>query len=274
MKLKDGYISLQTPDGDMEVYFTHPDKIKLPALIVFQEAFGVNAHIKDVCRRFAQEGYFVVAPELYHRQGHHLEFSYSDLSQAMSYLKELSQESLKMDTQVVLDMLHEIPTVDAAKIATIGFCVGGYTSILAAASFKLSGCIAFYGAGMLTEREGLKLKPFKEQLKNISSPLLLFFGQKDSSIPLSEVHEIQALLEKEEKAFRSVVFENSHHGFFCDQRKSYNKVAADDAWEMSLEFLKEIFGSQTYSLNEGSVSPASSGVAEFKSSAGSLDISL
>lgn len=273
MKLKNGYITLQTPEGEMEVYFTHPDQIKLPALLVYMEAFGVNDHIKDVCRRFAEQGYFVVAPELYHRHGKNLEFPYSGRSDAMPLLKELTHESLKMDTQVVLDMLHEIPSVDASKIATVGFCVGGFASVFAATAFDLSGSIAFYGAGMLKEREGFKLKPIKNKLKDISAPLLLFFGQEDSSIPLNEVHEIQGILEKEGKAFRSVVFENSNHGFFCDQRKSYNKLAAEDAWEMSLEFLKEIFSSSTHSVTDGSVGIPASGIAEFKST-GPLDASF
>lgn len=274
MKLKNGYITLHTPDGDMEAYFSHPDQIRLPALIIYQEAFGVNDHIKDVCRRFAEQGYFVVAPELYHRQGKNLEFAYSGRSDAMDFLKQLGQDSLKMDTQAVLDMLHEIPSVDASKIATVGFCVGGYASVFANITFELSGSIAFYGAGMLNEREGFNLKPIKNKFKNISAPLLLFFGQEDSSIPLTEVHQIQEILEKEGKAFRSVVFENSNHGFFCDQRKSYNKLAAEDAWEMSLDFLKEIFSSPAHSVTDGSATLPSAGVAEFKSSTGPLDASL
>lgn len=274
MKLKNGYITLQTPDGEMEVYFAHADQIRLPALIVYQEAFGVNDHIKDVCRRLAEQGYFVVAPELYHRKGKHLEFPYTGRSEAMDYLKQLSHETLTTDTQSVLDMLHEIPSVDASKIATIGFCVGGYASVFAATSFELSGSIAFYGAGMLNEREGFKLKPIKNRFKNITAPLLLFFGQEDTSIPLSEVHQIQDILENEGKAFKSVVFENSNHGFFCDQRKSYNQTAAQDAWEMSLEFLKDIFNPAVHSVTDGSASAPSAGVSEFKSSAGSLDTSL
>lgn len=272
MNIKNGHVTLHTPDGEMDVYFAHPDKIKIPAVIVYQEAFGVNDHIKDVCRRLAEQGYFVVAPELYHRHGKQLEFPYSGRSDAMTFLKELTAESLKMDTQAVLDMLHEIPSVDSSKIATIGFCVGGYASVFASTEFELSGSIAFYGAGMMKEREGFKLKPLKEKFQNIQHPLLLFFGQTDSSIPVSEVYQIQALLEDEGKAFQSVVFENSDHGFFCDQRKSYNQIAAQDAWEMSLEFLKDVFSaSQSHIDREGGGTLPSVGVDGSKPSAGPLD---
>lgn len=272
MKLNNGHVTLHTPDGEMDVYFAHPDKLKIPALIVFQEAFGVNEHIKDVCRRYAEQGYFVVAPELYHRHGKHLEFPDVGRSDAMVYLRDLSAESLRMDIQAVLDMLHEIPSVDSSRIATLGFCVGGYTSVFAATEFELSGSIAFYGGGMFHEREGFKLKPLKDHFDKIRHPLLLFFGQTDVSIPVSEVFQIQAILEEEGKAFQSVIFENSDHGFFCDQRKTYNKIAAQDAWEMSLEFLKDVFSpSETHTDDQNGGTLPSLGVEGAKPSAGPTD---
>lgn len=273
MMIKNGFINLATADGEMEVYFAGPDKVKVAAIIIFHEAFGVNDHIKDVCHRFAEHGYFVVAPELYHRHGTHLEFPYSGRSDAMTYLKELTHENLNTDIQAVMDMLHEIPSVDSTRIATVGFCVGGYISVFAAARFSLAGSIAFYGAGMLHERPGFGLKPLKDQFKDINSPLLLFFGQNDSSIPIDEVHQLQNILEQEGKAFRSVIFENSSHGFFCDQRKSYNKLAAQDAWDMCLEFLREIFNPESYST-PGNFAASMEGVAEFKSISGEADSPL
>lgn len=240
MKVKSGYVSVPTPEGEMEVYFSHPREfLRAPVLIVFQEAFGVNGHIQDVCHRFAHEGYYVLAPELFHRLGKHILVEYSDRPQVMKLLKEMTAEQISTDIQALLDYLPGIEHIDRSQIATVGFCIGGYTSLLAAARFNLSTAIAFYGAGTMKPREGIGLAPLKDEFKNISCPLLLFFGEQDASIPVSEVHEMEQELEKHEKVFRSVIFPNANHGFFCNQRGSFNSAVVHQAWDMSLEWLME-----------------------------------
>jgi carboxymethylenebutenolidase len=240
MKIKTGFHQLTTPEGTMEVYFVTEDgRDQRPVMIVCQEAFGVNHHIKDVCQRFAREGYYVVAPEFYHRKGKHLEFAYSDLNGVMPLLKNLDGKEVVDDLNLLMTFLKADHKIKYDHVSMIGFCVGGYITVLASTVFKLKAAVAFYGGGLWKERKDFQLKPLKDEFDKIKNPLLLIFGDQDSSIPLEEIQNIEKKIAQVNVPAQVKIFQDVGHGFFCNERSSYEPSAAEEAWKLTLEFLKQ-----------------------------------
>jgi carboxymethylenebutenolidase len=238
--MKKGFETVSTDSGVMEIYLAEEDnKLKKPVIIVFQEAFGVNDHIQDICHRLAKEGYLVVAPELFHRFGQNITIDYSDRHSVMPLLSRITSDHLKEDIISTFHFIESLHTADTTRIASIGFCMGGYTSVLASMTLNLRTAISFYGAGLVHQREDIGFKPLITEFEEVKCPLLFFFGADDPSIPMEEIENIEQELHSHGKEFDYHIFENSNHGFFCDQRKSYNRGAAQKAWDITLKWLDE-----------------------------------
>ncbi|HWU43479.1 MAG TPA: dienelactone hydrolase family protein, partial [Bdellovibrio sp.] len=124
-------VTVNTKDGPMNIYIALPPQpaSQSPALIILQEAFGVNHHIKDVCHRFAKEGYIAVAPELFHRSGQNLELPYGDFSKVLPILGQLTNDKLLEDMTATFNYLKGLSQV--SSIGTIGYCMGGFCAVLA-----------------------------------------------------------------------------------------------------------------------------------------------
>lgn len=241
MNIMENYLTVTTNDGPMSVYVASLElKQTTPVVIILQEAFGVNHHIKDVCKRFAMQGYLVLAPELFHRQGKHTTVDYADKNTMMKMMSSLSNQGLKDDLTATFDFLDQIPFADSKSVFTVGFCMGGYTSMYAATFLPLLGSISFYGAGVVREREGIGFHPILNDLHKISSPLLLFYGEADVSIPESDRFEIKKVLDEASVSYEMMVFGEADHGFFCDERKVFNHSAARAAWKKTLEWMDEL----------------------------------
>lgn len=236
----DNYLTTQTKSGSMNIYTSsRQDSAKLPVVIVLQEAFGINSHIKNVCQRLASAGYLALAPELYHREGQHVTFDYSEKDRFMPYLGRLNNAGLLEDVQATIEFSQTLPNADNQNLFTMGFCMGGFTSMLSAVNFKLNGAISFYGAGVVNPRAGIGFKPFLELLAN-SCPLLLFYGEDDISIPEADRFAIRNELDQNHVPHEMLVFGKSDHGFFCDERRTFHKSAADQAWKKSLEWMQSL----------------------------------
>ena len=143
-------ITLQVSDGtSMNAYVATPaDGAKLPGLLVFQEAFGVNAHIRDVTERFAKQGYVAIAPELFHRTGPGFEGAYTDFAACMPHMQALTPEGLIADAQAAFDWLQKNPRVLPNSTASMGWCMGGRVSFLANSALPLKAAVSFYGGGI------------------------------------------------------------------------------------------------------------------------------
>src|SRR5204862_1668677 len=128
-------------------------------LVVLQEAYGVNAHIQDVCRRLAREGYAALAPELYHRFGEDMVFSYDDGPHAVAELAKLDNAAIETDVLAALAALRARPDIDRARVGTLGFCAGGFASFLAACRADAKTSICFYPGGVVSPRPMFKLAP-------------------------------------------------------------------------------------------------------------------
>lgn len=231
-------ITINTPDGPMQTFVVTPEAGgPVPALVVVQEAFGVNSHIKNVCRRMAAAGYAAFAPELFHRIGDGVDLPYDDFAKVMPAFVTLTNDHLLADVTAALAAARADARVDAARVGVIGFCVGGFTAFLAAEKTDVEASVVFYGGGIVHERPGIALTPLLDAVDGIASPMLLVFGAQDQSIPTSDIDAIQEKLAAAEKAHTIVVMPEAGHGFACDERAAYHQASADEAWRITFEWL-------------------------------------
>jgi carboxymethylenebutenolidase len=235
--MTEDHVLLSTPDGPMEGFLALPDTAeKAPAVVVAQEAFGVNAHIEDVCRRFASAGYGALAPELYHRSGRGLVIEYDDFAKVRPLLAKLTNDELATDTRAALGYLRAHPSVDSGRVGIVGFCLGGFAAFLAACRTNVAAAVCFYGGGIAQTRPGIGLSPLLDETPHIHAPILCFFGAEDQSISAEDVDAVRSRLETLETPHEVVVYEGVGHAFFCDQRSSYHAASATDAWQKTMDF--------------------------------------
>lgn len=229
-------IRLKVSDGtEMQAFTAAPKGKPLAGLMVFPEAFGVNGHIRRVAVRFAREGYLAVAPELFHRSAPPgFEADYGNFPALKPHFDALTDEALLADVKASFTWLKGQPGIPEGKIACVGFCLGGRVSFEANAHVPLKAAVSFYGSRILTA----SLPKAKDQ----QAPLLLMWGGRDKSTPPDRLKELGDALRESGKDFVNVEFSRAEHGFFCDERASYNAEAAEEAWALTLAFLKKHLG--------------------------------
>jgi carboxymethylenebutenolidase len=230
-KLATQRVSVDIADGTtMNAYVARPaEEGKFPGMMVFQEAFGVNAHLRDVTERVAREGYVAVAPELFHRTAPGFEASYANFQSTMPHMQAITEAGASKDIEATYDWLRTHPQVAEDRIGSIGFCLGGRMSYLADSVVNLRAAISFYGGRIAPD-----LLP---RAANLSAPILFFWGVLDQHIPPDQIRAVVEEVKKANKPYVNVEISNADHGFFCDARGSYNPVAATLAWTLSLQFL-------------------------------------
>jgi carboxymethylenebutenolidase len=243
--VKESARSVATPDGPMHAYVAMPDGGgRMPALLVVQEAYGVNDHIRDLCRRFAREGFVAMSPELFHRAGDGLVFRYGEPpgtpggAKIAAVLGGLSTDGVASDIAAALGELRAIDEVDPARVGIVGFCMGGYAAFLAACRTDVKTAVCFYAGGLIRERPNFGIKPILGEAEHIGSPTLLLFGSEDVGIPLDDVEIVRKTLADLGKQHEIVVYEGAQHGFFCNERASYDERSAKAAWPKVLEWLR------------------------------------
>src|SRR5690348_13151009 len=193
-----------------------------PAVLVIQEAFGLNGHIKDVARRVAAEGYVALAPDLYWRGGKGRSVGYDQLPEAIGLMQSLNDKDIVADVGSAVGHLEKQSFVRADRIGITGFCMGGRVSFLAACELpgRIKASVPFYGGGIPVEKT-----------EKLGCPVLAFFGEKDAFIPLDGVEHLKAEAKRLGKNVEVVVYPGADHGFFCNERASYQKAAAEDSWQ-------------------------------------------
>ena len=215
--------------GGMTCFLARPKSAaRAPAVLVIQEAFGVNGHIQDVTRRIAAEGYVALAPDLYWRAGKQRTVPYDQIGEAIALMQGVSDQDIVADVGNAIAHLERQPFVRSDRIGITGFCMGGRVSYLAACELpeKIKASAPFYGGGI----------PIDKTAK-LRSPVLAFFGEKDAFIPLDSVEQLKAELARTGKQAEVIVYPGADHGFFCDERASYQAEAARDSWERLKRFL-------------------------------------
>jgi carboxymethylenebutenolidase len=230
------FIPLTVDDGtSMQAYVVRPvDAGRKPGLIVFQEAYGVNAHIRDVATRFAALGFVVVAPELYHRTGTHVEGPYDDFAAMGPHFNALSTETIAADSRAAHAWLVAQPEVDPNRIAAIGYCMGGRAAFIANTELPLAASVSYYGGGIAPH--------LLDRVPKLHGPQLLCWGGKDTHIPPEQTRAIDDALRAADKPYTSITFGEAGHAFFCDQRAAYQPDAAAEAWALTIAFLARTTG--------------------------------
>jgi carboxymethylenebutenolidase len=224
-------VSLRVADGtEMNAYVARPsDEGKHPGVLVFQEAFGVNAHIRDVTERFAREGYVSIAPELYHRTAPGFEGEYDDFQSVMPAMRAMTEKGTVEDMRATYDWLKTNSHVTPDKIASVGFCLGGRASFLACATLPLQASVSFYGGNIAPT-----LLP---KVADLHAPIMFFWGGLDKHIGVEQIRAIIDECKRLGKTYVNVEFSHADHGFFCDVRPSYNPAAATLAWNLTATYL-------------------------------------
>jgi len=206
------------------------------AVIVVQEAFGVNNHIRSVADRFADEGYLAVAPQLFHRDGSP-EIAYDDFASAMPLMANLTMQGITNDLNATTDFLATLG-FRAPNIATVGFCMGGTVAFFAATLGTVGAAASFYGGGVATGRFGFP--PLVELAADLQCPWIGLYGDLDQSIPVEQVEALREATNAASVATEIVRYAEGQHGFHCDARPdAFNEAAASDARRRTLAFFAE-----------------------------------
>jgi carboxymethylenebutenolidase len=206
------------------------------AVIVLQEGFGVNGHIRSVADRFADEGFLAVAPQLFHRDGSP-EIPYDDIASAMTFMANLTKQGLTNDLSATTDFLTTLG-YHAPNIAALGYCMGGTVAFFAATLGTIGAAASFYGGGVATGRFGLP--PLLELASDLKSPWLGLYGDLDESIPVDQIEALREVTNALPVATEIVRYTEGKHGFHCDARpNAYNETAARDANARALAFFAE-----------------------------------
>jgi len=222
---------VETPDGSMPIYEAKPDGPVEAAVIVIQEAFGVNEHIEDVTRRFADAGYHAVAPHIFHRAGGGTA-PYDDFSKVMPLFKGLTDDGTLDDVDATLAALRE-RGFDDSHIGIVGFCWGGRVTFLVALRRAIGAAVGFYGGGIVTGRFP-QFPPLVDAAATLATPWLGLFGDLDESIPVDDVEQLRTALTDATVDTDIVRYPNAGHGFHCDRREGYVPDAAHDGWERAV----------------------------------------
>lgn len=239
-QIRTAHVTISNGNVQIPAYIATPNTPgSYPGVIVIQEIFGVNAHIRDVTERIARSGYVAIAPAIFHRVApadFEIGYSAEDIALGRHYKQQTSATELLSDIQATIDYLKHQPQV-YQRFGCIGFCFGGHVAYLAATLDDMTATASFYGAGITSQTPGGG-SPTITRTAEISGTIYTFFGIQDASIPASEVTQIEAALEKHQISHRVFRYEHAEHGFFCDRRASYNPEAAADAWQQVMQLFE------------------------------------
>ena len=224
-------ITLNVADGtSMNAYVATPEgNAQAPAMMVFQEIFGLNANIRDIADRFAKAGYVAIAPELFHRTAPGFVGQYSDLQSCMPHMQAMTPDGNIADARAAYEWLQKHPRVSANSTASIGFCMGGRVSFLANSALPLKAAISFYGTAIAPG--------FLSRAAQQNGPALFFWGGLDTRITRDQTRAVIDAMTEAKKKFVNVEFSDADHGFFCDARSNHNEAAAKQAWALLTQFL-------------------------------------
>lgn len=211
----DGIGYLAQPDGDG----AHP------GVIVIQEWWGLDGHIRDVAERLAREGFVALAPDMYHGQ------VATEPDEARKLAMAMNREQANKDLVGAVRYLQSLSEIEPKKVGVIGFCMGGALALwLAAATPDVAAAAPFYAG----------FRPGPEELAKIGAEMFCAFGADDARIPLDGVREFEDTLRSLDKRAVVKVYDGAPHSFFNDTRESHRPAAAQDAWEHALDLFRRV----------------------------------
>ncbi len=228
-------VSLNVADGSaMDAYIAAPEGAgKFPGILLLQEAFGITTHIRSVANRIAEQGYVVIAPELFHRTAPGMEFDQNNLPAVMPHVTALKLEEQQADLHAACDWLQQQDNVIHEKIGSIGFCMGGRVSFIANYSLPLNASISYYGSG---------IQNFAYKFKDLHAPHLFIWGGLDKHILPEHIDAVVTAMKQNNKPYANLVFGYADHAFNNNERPAYNAEASAEAWAISMAFFKNKLG--------------------------------
>jgi carboxymethylenebutenolidase len=226
-----GYVTLSPSDGgEMRAFVARPAGTgPHPAIMIFQEALGVNAHLRGVAQRYADEGFVAIAPELFHREAPGFEADTLVMDVVMPLIRALTVDGLIADARATHEWLAAQPDVAPSKIAAVGFCMGGRAAYLANSSLPLAAAISYYGGSIAP---GLL-----DRAAALHGPHLFFWGGQDKGIPPEQHRAVIDAVRSAGKSFVDVEFSDANHGFFNEQIDRHHPQSARQSWALSTAFL-------------------------------------
>ncbi len=233
-KGKGKYIKLTSFDGKaFRGYLASPAGRRGPGILLCQEIFGINDHIREIADQYAEEGYFVLAPDLFHRLEADVELGYGeeDMKRAFGFYQRFDEDKGARDIKSAVGALRHVKGF-SGKVAALGYCLGGKLAYLAAARAGVDAAIGYYG---------VYIEKNLHEAKKIKGPLLLHFAGNDRFVPPAAVTKIRKGLAKLAE-FESYVYPGADHAFNCKERSAYDKPAASMAYSRTIAFLRRHLG--------------------------------
>ncbi len=230
--------NIQIATGLPGYYVTPVGREKFPAVIVLMEAFGLNQWCRSICDRLAKSGFAAIAPDFYRGTS----YQYTDIAGAIGKLKSLNDDAVMSDVGKSIDFLGGKTEIITNAIGVIGFCMGGRYAFLANAVYggKIKAAVSFYGGGIdALPGNQLGQKSLLNRVTTMQAPIMLMYGAEDQLIAADEHGKVATALSKAKKRYILNLFPNAGHGFMCNERDSYEPIAAGEAWMMTTGFLSQ-----------------------------------
>ncbi len=213
-------VQFKSNGGTCDGYLAVPESGSGPGVVVLQEWWGLVDHIKDVCDRFASEGFVALAPDLYHGE------STTSPDDAGKLMMALNIAETEKDMKGAIDYLLSLDATTSDKVGTVGFCMGGQLSLYAAcANPSVGACVIYYGIHPEVHPD----------IANLNAPVLGFFGEHDPMITPAIAADLEKQLKDAGKNVEFTVYDGADHAFFNDTRTEvYNEECAKDTWKRML----------------------------------------
>ena len=216
--------------GSFDAYLALPSAGRGPGLLLYQEIFGVNHHIRTVAEQYALDGFVVLAPDVFWQQQRRLEIGYTpdDVQRGRALAMAADRAALQRDLADAAAALRARPEVQGRGIGAFGYCMGGRLAYVAAATAGVDAAVAFYGGG---------IQDTLELAAQIRCPMQFHYGALDAAIPLAAVDKVRAAMQG--KPAEIFVYDQAEHGFNCWARPSYHAASAALSHARTLQFFAE-----------------------------------
>ena len=229
-------------NSEMRGYLAEPaaEAPRKGGLLVFMEAFGLNEHIQDICRRFAREGYVALAPDFFRGQT----LGYNERDKVVDFVKGngLTDDArVTADVRAAAEKLETFAGVIPRRIGVVGFCMGGRIAFLAAQelSDRVAASVSFYGGGIAPKEDRFGRPNLLRDAGKIQNAVL-FYGALDQSIAPDEIGRVAEALAAAKRRYTISVFPDADHAFFNNDRQNYNADASEQAWTITLSFFGRV----------------------------------
>jgi carboxymethylenebutenolidase len=241
-----GEVKIPVAGGDVPAYRAMPaGGGRFAVVLVLHEVFGVNAHIQDICRRFARLGYFAVAPVLYSREGNVrtlsdiAELSESEIDKIRNIVYSVPEPQVASDLDATIAWLETVDSADITRLGLTGFSWGGrQVWLYAEHNPRIKAAVAWYGKMRWPKSELSPYDPI-DQVSKLQVPMLGLYGDDDVGIPVAQLDEMRGALKAAGKVAEVVVYPGTPHGFNADYRPNYRAEQAKDGWQRQLGWFRK-----------------------------------